>query len=60
MSGGGVENVCRLCACEVADGQRLFAGDKVGVGAEDTGCGYLIWNIEINFRMLNLNFIKFK
>jgi len=37
MSGGGVENVCRLCACEVADGQRLFAGDKVGVGAEDTG-----------------------
>ena len=53
MSGGGVENVCRLCACEVADGQRLFARDKVGVGAEDTGCGELNWNMEINFRTSN-------
>ena len=55
MSGGGVENVCRLCACEVADGQRLFAGDKGGVGAEDTGCGNLIWSMEILFRTLNKN-----
>ena len=44
MSGGGVENICRLCACEVADGQRLFAGDKGGVGAEDAGCGELNWS----------------
>ena len=32
----GDEGVCRLCASEVADGQRLFAGDKGG--ADDAGC----------------------
>ena len=53
MSGGDVDSVCRLCACEVADGQRLFAGDRDGgVGAEDTGYGNLIWNMEIHFRTL--------
>jgi len=31
----GDESVCRLCASEVADGQRLFAGEKGG--ADDTG-----------------------
>ena len=36
MSGGGDEGVCRLCASEVADGQRLFAADSDG--ADDSGC----------------------
>ena len=37
----GDESVCRLCANEVADGQRLFAGDKGG--ADDTGCADVIF-----------------
>ena len=41
--GGGEEAVCRLCAGEVVDGQRLFGdGDDGAGGAEDAGCVDLI------------------
>ena len=42
--GGGEEAVCRLCAGEVVDGQRLFGdGDNGAGGEEDAGCVDLIY-----------------
>ena len=46
----GDESVCRLCASEVADGQRLFAGEKGG--ADDTGCDDVIWSFAADLSQL--------